>query len=240
MARPAPTTRALQTEELCWLCASRFRLTARSWRRWLSSGASAVGGRHRCHPAAPAAGHAPSPPSPLPQPPTRCADMLHLCPTCHSAGGPCNDMLMDEASGLAWVGNFGFDLFAGADPTPTQLAVVDTAAWAAGTACPTASARPTGAAHHCDWLPICTPQWVHVHPIWTATQPNSRHTADTQPNRLQSPRMNAMQRGSGSFPERRSPHRRRADAGGCRDVREAADGLRCGGGGRGAQQPAGH
>ena len=27
--------------------------------------------------------------------------------------GPCNDMVMDEASGLSWVGNFGWDLFGG-------------------------------------------------------------------------------------------------------------------------------
>jgi sugar lactone lactonase YvrE len=41
-----------------------------------------------------------------------------------SSGGPCNDMVVD-AFGRAYVGNIGFDLFAGAPPRPTGLALVD-------------------------------------------------------------------------------------------------------------------
>lgn len=39
------------------------------------------------------------------------------------AGGPCNDMVV-SARGRAYVGNFGSDLFRGADPTPARLALV--------------------------------------------------------------------------------------------------------------------
>jgi len=40
------------------------------------------------------------------------------------AGGPCNDLLVDTA-GRAYVGNFGFDLYAQAEPQPTTLQRVD-------------------------------------------------------------------------------------------------------------------
>jgi sugar lactone lactonase YvrE len=40
------------------------------------------------------------------------------------AGGPCNDMVVDDA-GRAWVGNFGFDYFNGATPKPAVLVRVD-------------------------------------------------------------------------------------------------------------------
>ena len=40
------------------------------------------------------------------------------------ATGPCNDMVVD-AAGRAYVGNFGFDLMAGADPAPTDLIRID-------------------------------------------------------------------------------------------------------------------
>jgi sugar lactone lactonase YvrE len=40
------------------------------------------------------------------------------------SGGPSNDMVIDTA-GRAWVGNFGFDLMAGADPGPATLLRVD-------------------------------------------------------------------------------------------------------------------
>ncbi|MCC7076326.1 MAG: SMP-30/gluconolactonase/LRE family protein [Acidimicrobiia bacterium] len=39
------------------------------------------------------------------------------------AAGPCNDMVVD-ARGNAYVGNFGFDLYAGETPVPTCLALV--------------------------------------------------------------------------------------------------------------------
>ena len=39
------------------------------------------------------------------------------------ASGPCNDMVV-SASGHAYVGNFGGDLFGGADPKPAKLALV--------------------------------------------------------------------------------------------------------------------
>jgi sugar lactone lactonase YvrE len=41
------------------------------------------------------------------------------------AGGPCNDMVVD-AKGRAYVGNFGYDRFAGADAAPARLALVET------------------------------------------------------------------------------------------------------------------
>ena len=40
------------------------------------------------------------------------------------AEGHCNDMVVD-ARGRAWVGNFGFDLMSGADPSPATLLRVD-------------------------------------------------------------------------------------------------------------------
>ncbi len=40
------------------------------------------------------------------------------------SGGQSNDMVVD-ATGRAWVGNFGFDLHGGAPPVPTSLARVD-------------------------------------------------------------------------------------------------------------------
>jgi sugar lactone lactonase YvrE len=40
------------------------------------------------------------------------------------AGGPCNDMVVD-AIGRAYVGNFGYERFQGADPKPATLARVD-------------------------------------------------------------------------------------------------------------------
>lgn len=40
------------------------------------------------------------------------------------AEGHCNDMVVD-AQGRAWVGNFGFDLMSGADPSPASLLRVD-------------------------------------------------------------------------------------------------------------------
>jgi sugar lactone lactonase YvrE len=40
------------------------------------------------------------------------------------AGGPSNDMVVD-AAGRAWVGDFGFDYWGGADPVSTSLARVD-------------------------------------------------------------------------------------------------------------------
>lgn len=40
------------------------------------------------------------------------------------AGGPCNDMVVDT-QGRAWVGNFGYERFQGADPAPAKLARVD-------------------------------------------------------------------------------------------------------------------
>jgi sugar lactone lactonase YvrE len=39
-------------------------------------------------------------------------------------GGPCNDLVVD-AAGRAYVGNFGFDLYARAEPRPTRLLRVD-------------------------------------------------------------------------------------------------------------------
>jgi sugar lactone lactonase YvrE len=39
------------------------------------------------------------------------------------AGGHCNDMVVD-AHGRAYVGNFGFDMDAGADPAPAKLAMI--------------------------------------------------------------------------------------------------------------------
>lgn len=39
------------------------------------------------------------------------------------AGGPCNDMVV-SSSGIAYVGNFGFDMDAGESVTPTTLAIV--------------------------------------------------------------------------------------------------------------------
>lgn len=46
------------------------------------------------------------------------ADLTEHC------GGPLNDMVVD-ASGRAWVGNFGFDLWTAADPVPASLVRVD-------------------------------------------------------------------------------------------------------------------
>ncbi len=40
------------------------------------------------------------------------------------AGGPCNDMVVD-AAGRAYVGNFGFDMFAGAERQPAAIVRVD-------------------------------------------------------------------------------------------------------------------
>ncbi|MGE0222296.1 MAG: SMP-30/gluconolactonase/LRE family protein [Acetobacteraceae bacterium] len=40
------------------------------------------------------------------------------------AGGPCNDMVVD-AQGRAWVGNFGYERFQGADAKPAKLVRVD-------------------------------------------------------------------------------------------------------------------
>jgi sugar lactone lactonase YvrE len=40
------------------------------------------------------------------------------------AGGPCNDMVVD-ASGRAWIGNFGFDLWGGGEPSTASLLRVD-------------------------------------------------------------------------------------------------------------------
>jgi len=47
------------------------------------------------------------------------ADITRFC------SGWANDMVVDQA-GRAYVGNFGFDLFGGADPRPTTLIRVDT------------------------------------------------------------------------------------------------------------------
>jgi sugar lactone lactonase YvrE len=41
------------------------------------------------------------------------------------AGGPANDMVV-ASDGTAWVGNFGFDYYGGADPATTSLVRVDT------------------------------------------------------------------------------------------------------------------
>lgn len=40
------------------------------------------------------------------------------------AGGPCNDMVVD-ASGRAWIGNFGFDFWGGGEPSTASLLRVD-------------------------------------------------------------------------------------------------------------------
>ncbi len=46
------------------------------------------------------------------------ADLSHL------ASGICNDMVVDDL-GRAYVGNFGFDLHAGADPSPAELICIE-------------------------------------------------------------------------------------------------------------------